>query len=131
MKDRQERIYKEFHDLHNDVVEEFKTQQTEYWQGKKDGLRIARIYVLEALDMEEANSARSLRESSPSARSTTLEILREMARQARFYIGEALWMERDNEPLHPLSRVNWSQWVSWYDRLVEKGIVPEADGAID
>jgi hypothetical protein len=60
-----------------------------------------------------------------------LEILRGMACQARFYIGEALWMERENAPLHPLSRVNWSQWVSWYDRLVEKGIVPEADGAID
>jgi len=132
LNDKQKKIYFEFHNLHDDIIEEWKETQTEYWQGKKDGMRIARIYVLEALNMEDnAKSAKFLRESSHTARSTTLEILKSMVRDARFYIGESLWMARENIPLHPMSRINWNQWIDWYDRLAEKGTVPEADGAID
>ena len=132
MGESQEDIYYRFARLHDDVIEEFKEHQDEYWQGKKDAFRIARVFMLEMLgDDSGAESALRLRESSTAARSTRIEKLEEMARQARFYIGEALWMARDDVPLHPMSRINWKRWVSWYDAMQKQGIVPEADGAID
>ena len=131
MNKKQEEVYLRFLRLHEDVVEEHKEQQNEYWQGKKDAFRITMIYIRELLDMDGVRSAELLRNSSPAARSTRLEILESMAKDARFYIGEALWMARDNVPLRPTSRINWKQWISWYEMMEKKGIVPEAEGAID
>lgn len=131
MDDKQRKVYLEFMDLHDDVIEEWKEHQDEYWQGKKDAFRLARVYILELLGMDEARSAKLLRDSSPAARSTRLEKLEAMVQDARFYIGEALWMEREDVPLHPMSRINWGRWISWYDRMEKQGIVPKADGAID
>jgi hypothetical protein len=51
-----------------------------YWQGKKDGLRSARIFFAEALGLDdEATNLERLRESSPTARSTDLEALQALA----------------------------------------------------
>lgn len=131
MDETQAKIYIEFEDLYDDIIAEFDERGGEYWQGKKDGIRLGRIYVLEALGMDrQASSARALRESSPAARGTTLSKLRAIARSARFYIGEALYNDRTGQRLHPLSRVNWQQWIDWYGRLEKEGIADEADGAI-
>ena len=93
-------------------------------------MRLGFALFADALGLDtEAQSLRSLRETSPIARSTDGEKLQALAKGARYYVAEALWMARDNVPLHPMSRVNWTRWIEWYDRLAQGGIVPEVTDA--
>jgi hypothetical protein len=104
-----------------------------FWQGKKDGIRTAWIYFNEALGLtDEVKSSLAARETSSSARSTDLEILRAWMKSAMYYIGEALWMDETGTKLHPLSRVNWRRWWGGYKELAKRGLVePVDDTAFD
>lgn len=115
--------------LFTEIDEEARAKpDEEYWQGKKDGLRIGRIFMAEALGFDdEADSLEKARESSWGSRSTSLEILRAKMESAMYYIGEALWMDETGAPLHPMSRVNWMRWYNGYKQLAEKGLVPEVN----
>lgn len=132
--DKQEEAWLKLHEIFDDVDQQAREHpEDDYWQGKKDGIRTAQIYFAEALGLDsEADSKKRLRETSYSARSTDLEILRSYMRNAMYYIGEALWMDDIGEKLHPLSRINWLQWWNGYKALSKTGVVePVEDTCYD
>lgn len=122
--DEQMAKWDELNAVFEDVIEEAKLHpEKPHWQGKKDGIRIALIYFAEAIGLDkDAKRERTMRESSHIARATMLEIMRGHLKSAYHYIDEALWMERTGTKLHPLSRVNWSQWIDSYKRYAKKGM---------
>lgn len=124
--DDKDRAWYEFQDLLDDVVEQLREEPgNEHLQGKKDGLRLAATFFAVFMNPKRVSSLEALRESSPSARSTRLEILTSMVETAYIYIDEALEVVSGRLDMHPLSRVNWKQWLQWYRNVQEKGYVKE------
>jgi hypothetical protein len=102
------------------------TKEPEYWQGRKDGLRVA-LAVLQPGELwDKAN------ETSPGFRVEEKEALLRFIEDVRYNLGAALWeyIEREDKKIHPQTMINLFQWLDSYDRKAKKGEVLPAEEAI-
>lgn len=118
----------EIAELEQRAQEEHRTsKEPEYWQGRKDGLRIA-LAILEPGE----HVWKDLIKTSPGFRIEEKEVLLEMLKDARFNIGAALWeySEKPERNIHIYTIVNLLQWLASYDQRAAAGDLIPTPNAI-
>lgn len=109
------------------VAERKTTKEREYWQGRKDGLRLA-LAILEPGE----SIWKQLTDSSPGFRVTEKEGLLDFMKDARYNIGAALYdYKADKGRIHIQTIMNLLSWISSYDIASKKGDLLNTDDALD
>ncbi len=125
MKEISDDTIDEIIDAYDKAQDEHKrTTEKDYWQGRKDGLRIAL-----ALIQPEKKFWKQLNDTSYGFQSTEKEIIQNNVRNVRYDVATILWEIQNEKKVHTTTRGNLLSWLSHYDRLAEQGLYIKVEDA--
>jgi hypothetical protein len=101
------------------------TKERSYWQGRKDGLRLA-------LAILEPNKSRNLlNDSSPGFQVEEREKYKNFLKSIYYDICDLIYSIRHKERIHPLTVSNIQNWIGIYMNLEKEGFVHPSSDAIN
>lgn len=104
------------------VDEHRRTTEKDYWQGRKDGLRLALSFI-----QPDNKLWKLLNETSYGFQATEKEIIQNNVRDVRYNVSAILWEIEHNKKVHSVTRGNLLSWLSNYDALAEQGLYIKVD----
>lgn len=125
MKEISDEAIEEIIDNYDKAQSEYKTTtEKDYWQGRKDGLRIAL-----ALIEPEKRHWKQLNDTSYGFHSTEKEIIQNFVKNIRYNTASILWEIREEKKINSLTVGNLLSWIYQYDILAKQGLFVEVEDA--
>lgn len=119
-----ENVY-EIIDQYDKAVDEHKrTTEKDYWQGRKDGLRLALSFI-----QPDNKFWKKLNETSYGFQATEKEIIQNNVRDVRYNVAAILYEIQNEKKVHSMTRGNLLSWLSHYDQLAEQGLFIKVEDA--
>lgn len=112
----------------NKAAYEFRyvTKDKEYWQGRKDGLRVA-LAILEPGE----RVWKDLILTSPGFQETEKDYVLKFLQDAYYNIADMVHSIRNKEPIHGMTFSNIQNWLGTYLTNVKDGVLLPVDDAIN
>ena len=123
----EEDIMEEIVDLYDSAQAEFRTtKEKEYWQGRKDGLRLAL-----ALLQPDEKTWDILNKSSGGFRIEEKEQYKRFLADIYYNVCDMVYSIRHKEKIHYMTLSNVQNWIGSYMQMEKTGFVIEAEDAIN
>lgn len=100
--------------------------EKEYWQGRKDGMRVFLSIVQPNEKIWE-----QLNQSSHGFQDTERDRLLSLLEDIYYNICDILYSINHNEKIHRQTMINTLQWIDWYDTCAKQGLTKEITNAMN